>query len=31
MRLFASEVLPRVHELDAPLHEDMRGEVAAAT
>lgn len=25
MRLFASEVLPRLHELDAPLHESMRG------
>lgn len=23
MRLFAAEVLPRLHELDAPLHEDM--------
>jgi alkanesulfonate monooxygenase SsuD/methylene tetrahydromethanopterin reductase-like flavin-dependent oxidoreductase (luciferase family) len=31
MRLFAAEVLPRVHELDAPLHDDMRGEVAVAT
>jgi alkanesulfonate monooxygenase SsuD/methylene tetrahydromethanopterin reductase-like flavin-dependent oxidoreductase (luciferase family) len=25
MRLFAAEVLPRLHELDAPLHADMAG------
>jgi hypothetical protein len=31
MRLFAAEVLPRIHEIDAPLHEDMRGVVSAAT
>lgn len=25
MRLFAAEVLPRLHALDAPLHADMAG------
>lgn len=29
MRLFASDVLPRLHKLDAPLHADMRGEAVA--
>jgi hypothetical protein len=30
MRMFAAEVLPRIHEMDAPLHEDMRGALATA-
>jgi alkanesulfonate monooxygenase SsuD/methylene tetrahydromethanopterin reductase-like flavin-dependent oxidoreductase (luciferase family) len=29
MRLFAAEVLPRLHELDAPLHADMVGATSA--
>ncbi|MBI2766636.1 MAG: LLM class flavin-dependent oxidoreductase [Chloroflexi bacterium] len=29
MRLFASDVLPRVHALEAPLHEDMTGRPVA--
>jgi alkanesulfonate monooxygenase SsuD/methylene tetrahydromethanopterin reductase-like flavin-dependent oxidoreductase (luciferase family) len=29
MRLFAAEVLPKLHELDAPLHPDMTGAAAA--
>jgi alkanesulfonate monooxygenase SsuD/methylene tetrahydromethanopterin reductase-like flavin-dependent oxidoreductase (luciferase family) len=31
MRLFAAEVLPRIHAMEAPLHEDMRGALAPAT
>jgi alkanesulfonate monooxygenase SsuD/methylene tetrahydromethanopterin reductase-like flavin-dependent oxidoreductase (luciferase family) len=30
MRLFAAEVLPKLHELDAPLHADMLGTVPAS-
>lgn len=30
MRLFAAEVLPRLHELDAPLHADMAGAAPVA-
>jgi hypothetical protein len=29
MRLFAAEVLPKLHELDAPLYPDMTGAAAA--
>jgi hypothetical protein len=29
MRLFATEVLPRLHALEAPLHPDMAGTAAA--
>jgi alkanesulfonate monooxygenase SsuD/methylene tetrahydromethanopterin reductase-like flavin-dependent oxidoreductase (luciferase family) len=31
MRLFAAEVLPRLHELDAPLHPDMTGVAVTAS
>ena len=30
LRLFAAEVLPRLHELEAPLHPDMAGAIPAA-
>lgn len=31
LRLFAGEVLPRIHELDSPLHEEMRGSAHGTT